>query len=335
MSEAKIIVPEMDEDAPLTPASDQPSEQPAAAALREADGAAQPTNPFRESDGAADESQSEKDEPFDAPIRADQAEDADGALADQIDALVINIEGYEGPLDILLELARTQKVDLRRISMVALVDQYLLFVDAAKEKNLELAADYLVMASWLAFLKSKLLLPVVAADEDEPTADEMAARLAFQLQRLEAMRKAADGLMAMPREGVHFFGRGRPEGVTTTKTPLWQADMYDLLRAYAVQRVAAVDREYAPEQPKVYSVEEARVRLTRILGSIPEWTELAVLAVQVEADVPRTSLVASAFNAALEFAKDGRIDLRQTGSFEPIYIRQRTDESRSAHEERT
>jgi segregation and condensation protein A len=258
------------------------------------------------------------DDAFDAPIRTPvPADDSD------IDALIVNIDGYEGPLDVLLDLARTQKVDIRKISMVALVDQYLVFVEAAKQRNLELAADYLVMAAWLAYLKSRLLLPVDEEGGDEPTADEMAARLAFQLQRLEAMRNAVEALQARPQLGIDFFPRGAPEGVRVTRTPDWQADIYELLRAYATQRVAAVDRDYHVDPPKVYSIEMARLRLGRILGAIPDWTELTVLAPMKEVDAPGASVLASAFNAALEFAKDGRIDLRQLGAFEPIFLRAR------------
>ena len=266
------------------------------------------------SDGEADA--------FDTPPRdiPDNMRDAD-----DIDALIVNLDGYEGPLDILLDLARSQKVDLRKISMVALVDQYLQFVEAAKQKKLELAADYLVMAAWLAFLKSKLLLPVTEQDGDEPTADEMASILAFQLQRLEAMRNAVEALQARPQLGIDFFPRGAPEGVRVTKTPLWQADLYGLLHAYTRQRIAAVDREYHLDPPKVYTIEMARTRLERILGAIPDWSELRSLAPIDDVDAPESSVIASAFNAALEFAKDGRIELKQLGTFEPIYIRRREE----------
>lgn len=257
-------------------------------------------------------------EPFDAPVRgAPVADDLD------YDALIVNLDGYAGPLDVLLDLARAQKVDLRKISMLALVEQYLQFVEAAKQKKLELAADYLVMAAWLAFLKSKLLLPAPEEDSEEPTADEMAARLAFQLQRLEAMRNSAEAIYQLPRLRLDVFPRGMPEGVRVKRTPQWQAEMFDLLQAYAKQRVAAVERTYEPEQPKVFKIEEARIRLERILGSIPDWVELRSLAQTQEVDAPQASVIASAFNAALEFAKHGKIDLRQLGPFEPIYIRAR------------
>lgn len=255
--------------------------------------------------------------PFDAPVRA--APDA------ELDSLIVNLDGYEGPLHVLLELARTQRVDIRKISMIRLVDQYLEFIAAARERSLELAADYLVMASWLTYLKSKLLIPAPDDGSGEPTADEMASRLAFQLQRLEAMRKATEKLFNMPQFGIDFFARGTPEGVRVLKTPLWQAELFELLQAYTRQRVASVDRTYKIEPPKVFSIEDARARLQRVLGSIPEWTELAVIAPAKGIDAPAASVVASSFNAALEFAKNGAIEIRQLAHFEPIYVRQRRD----------
>lgn len=262
----------------------------------------------------------ESDASFDAPVRGHPA-------GGDVDALVVNLDGFEGPLDVLLELARHQRVDIRKISMVALVDQYLAFIQAAKKRDLELAADYLVMAAWLAYLKTRLLLP--AGDEgEELSGDEMAARLAFQLQRLEAMRKVVEALQARPQFGVDFLPRGAPEGVRVTRTPDWQADLYELLRAYATQRIAAVDRDYHYTPPRVFSIEQARLRFERILGAIPEWTELANLMAATDVDAPPSSITASAFSAALEFARDGRIDMRQLGPFEPIYVkaRQNADE---------
>ncbi len=259
---------------------------------------------------------SETDEEFDRPVRTEgQVSDNDD------DGLIINLDGYEGPLDVLLDLARRQKVDIVKISMLDLVEQYLSFVELARKKNLELAADYLVMASWLAYLKTKLLLPQPEAEGDEPTADEMAARLAFQLQRLEAMRNATQALMKLPRLGLDVFPRGCPEGVRVTKTPDWQADLFELLKAYTSQRVKTVDRNYRPTKPKVFSLEEARARLSRILGMIPEWSELRSLTTDQDIDAPKSSVIASAFHAALEFAKEGKLDIRQLGTFEPIYIK--------------
>lgn len=257
--------------------------------------------------------------PFDSPVRGLVQAEPD------LDSLIVNLDGYEGPLHVLLDLARTQKVDIRKISMIRLVDQYLEFIAAARAKSLELAADYLVMASWLTYLKTRLLIPAPDGASGEPTADEMAARLAFQLQRLEAMRKASQTLFALPQFGSEFFARGLPEGVRVLKTPLWQAELFELLQAYARQRVAAVDRTYKIEPPKVFSIEDARARLQRMLGAIPEWTELTKISPAKGVDAPATSVVASSFNAALEFAKDGSIEIRQIGHFEPIYVRQRRD----------
>jgi segregation and condensation protein A len=260
-------------------------------------------------------SEAAEEAPFDAPVRG--APDAD------VQSLIVNIDGYAGPLDVLLELARAQRVDLRKISMVALVDQYLAFVEEAKRRSLELAADYLVMASWLAFLKTKLLIPVADSGSGEPTADEMAARLAFQLQRLAAMRKAAEAMLRLPQLGTDFFPCGAPAGVRVLKTPLWQADFIDLLRAYTRQRIGNVERSYRIDPPKVFSIEEARARIERMLGSIPDWTELESLTPRPSAEAPAASIVASSFNAALEFAKNGRLEIRQLGAFEPIYVRRR------------
>lgn len=256
------------------------------------------------------------DEDFDAPPRAVDLE---------MDGLIINLDGFEGPLDVLLELARNQRVDLRRISMLALVEQYLAFVEAAKRKNLELAADYLVMAAWLTYFKSKLLLPAVDGPADEPTADEMAARLAFQLQRLDAMRKAAEAILHLPQLGVNVFPRGMPEGVRVRRKTAWHADLIELLKAYTRQRIAAVDRTYKVDPPKVYSIEEARERISRLLGAIPEWTDFRTLAPAPEIDAPASSVTASSFNAMLEFAKGGRLDIRQIEPFGVIYVRSRSE----------
>lgn len=253
------------------------------------------------------------EEPFDRPVRADSA---------QVQALVVSLDGYEGPLDVLLALARNQKLDICRLSMTALADQYLEFVAIARERSLELAAEYLVMAAWLAYLKSKFLIPA-KEDDDEPAADEMALHLAFQLKRLEAMRVAAQKLEALPRLGTAVFTRGAPEGVFVRRRVQWKADLYDLLGAYASRRIAAVDCDYHVEPPAVYPVEQARERFSQMLGTIPEWTRLSAVVPQKKAGAPAESVLASMFNAALEFAKDGRIELRQPAAFDQVYIRAR------------
>lgn len=292
------------EDEALEASSEDPSES------------GQPSNESGEGDDAPTDASTEE---FDAPVRSDPEDDVD------VDALVVNIEGYEGPLDVLLDLARTQKVDLRKIAILPLVEQYLAFVAAAKARRLELAADYLVMASWLAFLKTKLLLPAPSEDAEEQTADEMAARLAFQLQRLEAMRNACEKVFELPQRGAAFFTRGAPSGVSISKKTAWQADLYDLLKAYAKQRVSGVERTYQIAPPAVYSIEEARQRLARVLGQIPDWVDLRRLAMTDAPDAPEPSVIASAFNAALEFAKDGKMEIRQLGHYEPLYVRKRRE----------
>ncbi|MEO1311221.1 MAG: ScpA family protein [Pseudomonadota bacterium] len=263
------------------------------------------------------------EEPFDAPVRG-----APEAVVDDPDALIVNTEGFEGPLDVLLALARKQKVDLLKISVLELVDQYLDFIAEARARRLELAADYLVAASWLAYLKSKLLLPQPKLDEDaEPTGEEMAAILAFQLRRLEAMREAAEALDALPREGVDTFARGAPEGVRVVSAPKWTTNVYDLTKAYAEQRIRGVDATIKIEKPKIFQIEDARARFERMLGLSPDWAQLDLFADLDVADAPQSSVRASSFVAALEFAKAGRIELRQEGSFAPIYIRARRDAS--------
>ncbi|WP_306250356.1 ScpA family protein [Parvularcula sp. IMCC14364] len=254
-------------------------------------------------------------EPFDAPVRSAPEDEAES------EALIVSLDAYEGPMDVLLDLARRQKVDLLKISVLTLVEQYLEFVEEAKARKLELAADYLVMASWLTYLKSKLLIPKQDEAEDEPTADEMAAQLAFQLQRLEAMRAAADKILELPQLGSHYFPRGMPEGVRVIRKTEWTADLYDLLKAYTTQRVKAVDATIKYTPPKVYQIEEARERLSRILGHIPDWADLTAISPIDEIDAPRSSVVASAFNAVLEYAKAGKIQIRQAGAFQSLYVR--------------
>jgi segregation and condensation protein A len=257
-------------------------------------------------------------EPFDAPVRGEPVD---------ADAFVVRLDGYEGPLDVLLELARRQKVDLRHISILALVDQYLEFVEEAKRRDLELAADYLVMASWLAYLKSRMLLPVVRKSGDEPDADEMSARLAFQLQRLDAMRKAADELISRPQLGQDVFARGQ-HGLTVATETAWTADLFDLLKAYTTQRVKAIEPSYVYEAPKVYALEAARERLRTLLGDIPDWCLLSDLGTDAAVDAPSRSVIASQFGAALEFAKAGSVELRQSEPFAPLYLRQKTQGDR-------
>jgi segregation and condensation protein A len=241
------------------------------------------------------------------------------------EALVVSLDGFEGPLDVLLALARTQKVDLAKISVLALADQYLQFIAEARKLRLELAADYLVMAAWLAYLKSKLLLPREAGTDDQPTGDELAARLAFRLKRLEAMRNAAAGLMTRKRLGRDIFARGMPEGVRTIRVRQYTAVIFDLLKAYADQRRRTTKRVHVIPRRTVWSIKEARQRLEALLGAwTGQWVELEKYLAQYMSnpDVVRTA-VASSFGAALEMAREGLVELSQAEPFAPIYMRKR------------
>jgi segregation and condensation protein A len=259
---------------------------------------------------------------------ADAWQAAEDAIGTQ-EALVVSLDGFEGPLDVLLALARTQKVDLAKISVLALADQYLAFVAQALKLRLELAADYLVMAAWLAYLKSKLLLPREAGTEDQPTGDELAARLAFRLKRLEAMRTAAATLMTRKRLGRDIFARGMPEGVRTIRVRQYTAVIYDLLKAYAEQRRRTTKRVHVIPRRTVWSIKEARQRLEALVGQLTseaagQWLQLDKYLEQYLAnpDVARTA-VASSFGAALEMAREGLMEISQAEPFAPIYMRKR------------
>lgn len=246
------------------------------------------------------------------------------------EALRIDVDGFEGPLDILLALARTQKVDLSRISVLALVDQYLAFIADLQSLRLEIAADYLVMAAWLAFLKSRLLLPREAKSEDQSTAEELAQRLAFRLMRLDAMRSAAAKLMTRHRLGRDVFARGLPESVTTVRETHHTAQVYDLLRAYADLRRRTIKVGHVVKARKAWSIKEARVRLERMIGeALGSWVQLDLFLERympmptpdaANATDPRT-LLASSFGASLEMTRDGLIEMRQDAPFAPIHIR--------------
>jgi segregation and condensation protein A len=240
--------------------------------------------------------------------------------------LIVNLEGFEGPLDLLLALAREQKVDLRRISMVALVDQYLAHVAQARRMRLELAADYLVMAAWLAYLKSRLLLPEPPPGE-EPTGQEMADALQWQLRRLEAMQEAGVRLMARPQLGRDIFSRGKPEGVVVVRRTVWDVKLYDLLSAYGHQVRPKDADTYQIEPMQFFSVEEAAERLGRMLGIAIDWQTLeAFLPAGLTDPTRRRSAMASTFVAGLQLAKEGAVELRQTERFGPIFLRKRSEQ---------
>jgi segregation and condensation protein A len=249
---------------------------------------------------------------------------ADIPSADE--ALIVTLEGFEGPLDLLLLMARAQKVDLAKISVLALAEQYLGFVERVLKQRLELAADYLVMAAWLAFLKSRLLLPKQQDKEDgQPTGEELAARLAFRLKRLDAMRNAAGQLMTRKRLGRDVFSRGQPEGVRTIRVRKYTAMIFDLLKAYAEQRRRTVKRVHVVPRRTVWSIKEARARLEALLGErTDEWVHLDSFLKQYGAvpDIARTAR-ASSFGATLEMAREGLIEISQVEPFAPIYLRRR------------
>jgi segregation and condensation protein A len=243
------------------------------------------------------------------------------------DAFVVDIEGFEGPLDLLLALARTQKVDIAGISILALVEQYLGFIAEAQRLKLEIAADYLVMAAWLAYLKSRLLLPKEKDNADTASAEEMAQKLSFRLMRLEAMRNQAAVLMTRRRLNLDVFARGRPEHIKVTRDTTYTANVYDLLKAYADQRRRTVRIIHVVKARRVWSIKEARQRLERLVGaSEGNWAQLDLFLEQYlpKNEEERTAL-ASSFGATLEMAREGLIELRQDAPFAPIYMRKREE----------
>ncbi|WP_291731002.1 ScpA family protein [Leisingera sp. F5] len=250
--------------------------------------------------------------------------EADTTVEDRLaaEALIVDVDGFEGPLDLLLTLSRTQKVDLRKISVLDLAKQYLTFVNKAKELRIELAADYLVMAAWLAFLKSRLLLPP-DPEEDGPSGEELAAHLAFQLERLQAMRDASARLLARDRLGRDFFARGEEESVARIKTVTYTANLLDLMQAYARIRTKEDFRPFVMDRDSVFTMEEALDRMRHLLGFTGDWTDLiSYLPDGWHSDpVRRRSATAATFAASLQLVKEGKLELRQSESFAPIQLR--------------
>ena len=240
------------------------------------------------------------------------------------EALIVDVDGFEGPLDLLLTLSRTQKVDLRKISILQLAQQYLAFVEKAKQLRIELAADYLVMAAWLAFLKSRLLLPPDPSEEG-PSGEELAAHLAFQLERLQAMRDAAAKLMARDRLGRDFFARGIPEDVTRVRKITYTATLLDLMQGYARIRTKDEFRPFVMDREAVFTMEEALERMRGLIGFAGEWTDiLSYLPNGWESDPKkRRSATAATFAASLELAKEGKVEIRQSETFSPIELRRK------------
>jgi len=260
---------------------------------------------------------------------AEQSENFDEfestAIFSDDQALLVQVDGFEGPLDLLLTLARNQKVDIAKISILKLAEQYLEFIESAKKLNLELAADYLVMAAWLAYLKSRLILPQEKGPDGEPTADEMATRLRWRLQRLDAMRAASTRLMGRERLDRDVFGRGDPEPVNVIKLRTYKDTMYDLLTAYATDRVRKLGgKSYRPQMAPVLHIEDARERLERMLGKISDWSALdRLLPFEWSGGVRRRSAMASTLLACLELARDGKVEIQQASPFAEIFVRDR------------
>lgn len=238
-------------------------------------------------------------------------------------SLVVDVAGFEGPLDLLLHLARSQKVDLSRISVLALVEQYITFIEQAHRLRLELAADYLVMAAWLAFFKSKLLIPRPAGD-GEPSGEEMAAVLQFRLRRLEAMRDAAARLVNRNRLGRDVFARGMPETVIVERHSEYSASLYDLLTAYASLRQRQAVTNVHIARRGVWSLKDARDILSRLVGEVGDWTALDMFLLRFLATPDeRVTAIASSFAASLELVREGKLEVRQDGAFAPLYLRVR------------
>jgi segregation and condensation protein A len=250
------------------------------------------------------------------PFNPDLAERA----ADE-PALVVDVEGFEGPLDLLLTLARQQKVDLAKISILALADQYLTFIEQARKLRLELAADYLVMAAWLAYLKSRLLLPDEKQTEGQ-SAEDMATALAFRLKRLEAFRVVAQRMMDLPQLERDTFSRGAPEPIKNIKHPQWTASLYDLLSAYSVQRQKTALSQVRFKKRQVWTLAEARQQIERLIGTTDDWNRLDqfLISYLVEPSMVAT-VTASSFASALELVREGAIELQQHAAFAPLYIR--------------
>ncbi len=248
----------------------------------------------------------------------------DVALAERAEGdptLHVDVDGFEGPLDLLLELARRQKVDLHRISILALAEQYLAFIEEARRLRLELAADYLVMAAWLAYLKSRLLLPDPPKG-DQPSAADLATALAFRLRRLEAIREAAKRLAERPQLGRDVFARGAPEPVEIRKQLRWEATLYDLLSAYARQRQKQLNTRIVMPKRHVWSLVEAREALERLVGLAQDWTVLDSYLTRYMAEPEqRPTVLASALSATLELVKEGKLAVRQERAFAPIWVK--------------
>jgi len=249
---------------------------------------------------------------------------AAASAAEDGEALIVDLEGYEGPLHVLLALARSQKVDLLQLSVLKLAEQYLAFIQQARRRRFSLAADYLVMAAWLAYLKSRLLLPKPDRPKaEEPPAEEMAARLAYRLAKLDAMRRVGEVLKTRPQFGRDVFGRGDPEAIKVVPCGQIDGDLYALMSAYIGQRAKTAGRHYTPRPPQAYPLEDARERLRQLLPDLDRWTSLLGVAPTGSGGQgpSRASFVASTLSASLELVKEGAMEARQLEAFADVYIR--------------
>ena len=246
----------------------------------------------------------------------------DRACLGEEPALVLDLDGYEGPIDLLLALAREQKVDLAKLSILALADQYLAFIAAQRQLRLEIAADYLVMAAWLAYLKSRLLLPEPPGEDEGPSAEELAASLGHRLRLLAAMQRAGGALMAGPQLGRDVFARGMPEGLPRVDRPVYELTLFELLSAYGEGHRRSHARVLTIELPTFHSLDEALHHLAQFVGHVPEWRDLlAFLPEELRGALYRRSALAATFAATLELTRAGRVELRQDRAFGPIYLR--------------
>jgi segregation and condensation protein A len=261
-------------------------------------------------------------EPWDAPQRVD--------VAASDPSFTVDVNGFEGPLDLLLAMARTQKVDLTKISILQLAIQYLAFVEEARRLRLELAADYLVMAAWLAYLKSRLLLPEPNGD-DEPSGEELATQLAFRLKRLDAIRKASTKLMNRSRLGQDIFARGDPEPIAVLRRNIFDASLFDLLSAYTSRRQREAATPVTIQHRKGWSLTDAREVLERLMPGLKDWTPINEhLMHYLAGETERASVLASSFSASLELVREGELELRQDGAFAPLYMRRSKNETFNA-----
>jgi segregation and condensation protein A len=240
--------------------------------------------------------------------------------------LVVALDGFEGPIDLLLNLAREQKLDLSTLAILPLAEQYLAYIASARKLRLEIAADYLVMAAWLAFLKSRLLLPEPESAEGEPDPAAMAEALKFQLLRLEAMQKAAKQIQECPQLGIEVFLRGAPQPMEIEDKPVYFLPIQDLLTALAAPQRRRKPDSYSVEPTRLYSMEESVERMRHLLGVMPSWTVLRSFMPLTAGEGPaleQRSAIASTFAATLELVKNGELEVRQDGTFAPIYVRRR------------